>query len=109
MTFDIETARKNAKEALAYGEKKLIDNYIEEQKGRIAANYPILPPSPVVQSIALDKGIDFRQYGLMPPGVPINNSPSERIGQLEEMVKVLAEQNKLLLSKFKENSKEKAQ
>lgn len=107
---DTEAGRKAAKEAIAFGQKKLVDNYIEEQKGRIAANYPILPPSPVVQKIAAEQGIDFREYGLTPPGVKINSSkPNERIEQLEETVKALLEQNKLLLAKFEEGSRKRTQ
>jgi len=109
ISFDIETARKAAREALLVAQKKLIDNYIEEQKGRIAQNYPVLPPSPVVQRIAEEQGIDFKEYGLTPPGVKIVSKPNERIEELENMVKALAEQNKLLLAKFEESNKKKVQ
>jgi hypothetical protein len=105
MTFDIKGASVAAQQALEYGQKKLVDNYIEEQKGRIAQNFPVLPPSLVVQKIAAEQGIDFREYGLTPPGIKINTTSADRIGQLEEMVKALSEQNRLLLSKFDEKNK----
>jgi hypothetical protein len=107
VSFDMETARKNAREALAYGQKALIDNYIKEQQGRIAQNFPVLPPSPVVQRIAEEQGIDFKEYGLTPPGVKIGNKPAERIDALEAIVREIMEQNKLLMQKLEAFEKPK--
>jgi hypothetical protein len=111
VTFDLEGARKAARSALAEGKKKLLDNYLKEQKDRISsANHPLpLPPSPVVQQIIEEQGIDLKDYGIVLGGVKIDNKPEERIATLESAVHELIEQNKLLmgeLGKVRKSSKE---
>lgn len=103
--FDYETAKRAAVEKLKAGRKELVMRYIStQQEYRISAGKPPLPPSPVVQRIIEEEGIDLAAEGINLSGAGFKISGqdlSARVETLEEQLKMLLEQNKLLTEQNK--------
>ena len=109
--FDIEGAKRVARDSLATARKGLVDRYIQHQlETRVRQNMPPLPPSPSVQEIIEEDGYDLAAYGIHPVGWKVeerSKAQDQRMAELEtanlELKKTnedLREQNKLILERM---------
>jgi hypothetical protein len=102
MTFDLEKATELAKKALQEGRAAMVQRYIRTQReDRISIGKPAIPPSPKVQKIIEEDGIDLEAEGIKLSGVgfKVANQPAEfiaKMAQMEKNLSVLMEQNALL-------------
>jgi hypothetical protein len=99
--FDNEGAAAAAKTALVNGRASIVRAYIASCQDRIQAGKPPLPPSPRVQKIIEEDGIDLAAEGinLTSAGFKINSQPAElmeKMKKFEDNLAMLMEQNKLL-------------
>jgi len=102
VSFDIDTAMKNAKAALAKGRAEMVKQYIHDQReDRIRQGKPPLPPSPKVMRIIEEEGIDLAAEGIniSGAGFKVQNQQAEVLAKMEKMESTmtqLMEQNALL-------------
>jgi hypothetical protein len=100
MSFDLPGAKKAALENLKKGRRELVMQYVKtQQEYRISVGKPPLPPSPVVQKIIEEEGIDLAAEGINLSGSGFkiaNQDLGDRVATLEEQLATLLEQNKLL-------------
>jgi hypothetical protein len=109
--FDIDGATGAAKTALTAGRRELVARYIKiQQEDRIRHNFPPLPPSPVVQRIIEEDGVDLKQFGINPAGwmvTPQTQTSSADFDALKESNKALMESVRILTQKVEELTKPK--
>lgn len=109
--YDLKSARELAKQKLQEARKGLVERYIQHQlETRVRQNMPPLPPSPAVAEIVEEDGWDLKEYGINPVGWKTGQAKQaqdERITALEqsnatlqETLKELMEQNRLLLEQI---------
>jgi len=105
--FDLAPALAKAKKALASGRREMVETYIKTQReGRIRQNLPPLPPSPVVQKIIEEDGVDLRAEGINLSGAGFavaekTQAMEKEIAELQVNFAALREQNQLLIEQNK--------
>jgi hypothetical protein len=113
--YDIEGAKKQAKQARLEGLRRIVDRYIKTQlEDRLRKNYPAMPPSEPEQKAIDELGIDLSEHGIRSfTSSPLSGDKSrsaadagliakqnQRIDDLESGMRALMEQNKLLLAEI---------